>query len=54
MEQEWPIFDLKRYWEIRALRDGVLELAIGDKAPRAGLGKEDTRKGKRGCMTRVC
>jgi hypothetical protein len=53
VEQEWPIFDLKRYWEVRALRNGVLKLAIGDKTPRAGLGNGDTREGKRGYMTLV-
>ena len=48
VEQEWPIFDLKGYWKVRALRDGVLKLAIGDETPRTGLGTGDTRKGKRG------
>jgi hypothetical protein len=42
VEQEWPVFDLKRYWKVRALGDGVLKLAIGDETPRAGLGKGET------------
>jgi hypothetical protein len=54
VEQEWPVFDLKRYWKVRALGDGVLKLAIGDKAPWTGLGNGDTRKCKRGYVTRVC
>lgn len=54
VEQERPVFDLKRYWKVRALRDGVLKLAIGDKTPRTGLGNGDTRQGKRGYMARVC
>ena len=39
VEHEWPVFNLKRYWKIRALRNGILKLAICDEAPRAGLGK---------------
>jgi hypothetical protein len=39
VEHEWPVFNLKRYWKVRALSDGVLKLAIGDETPRAGLGK---------------
>jgi hypothetical protein len=39
VEHERPVFNLKRYWKVRALRDGVLKLAIGDETPRAGLGK---------------
>ena len=50
MKQEWPVFDLKGYWKVRALRNGVLKSAIVDETPRAGLGKGDTRKGKRGYM----
>jgi hypothetical protein len=46
VEQKWPIFDLKRYWKVRALRNGVLKLAMSDEAPRACLG----RGGKRGYM----
>jgi hypothetical protein len=53
VEHEWPVFDLKRYWKVGALRDGVLKLAIGDETPRAGLEKGDTRNGKRGCMIDV-
>ena len=48
VQQEWPVFDLKRYWKVRALRDSVLKLAIGDKTPGVqALGKGDTQKGKR-------
>jgi hypothetical protein len=54
VEQEWPVFDLKGYWKVRALRDGVLKLAMGDETPRAGLGKGETRKGKPGYMARIC
>jgi hypothetical protein len=55
VEQEWPVFDLKRYWKVRALRDAVLELAIGDETPRAGLGKGKARKCKRGIQdARIC
>lgn len=43
MEQEWSVFDLKRYWKVRALPDSVLKLVMGDKTPRAGLGKAETR-----------
>lgn len=39
VEREWPVFNLKRYWKIRALSDGVVKFAIGDETPRAGLGK---------------
>jgi hypothetical protein len=55
VEYEWPVFNLKRYWKVRALGDGVLKLAIGDETPRAALGKGkgDTRKGKRGYMIDV-
>jgi hypothetical protein len=53
VKQEWSVFDYKRYWKIRALRDGVLKLAMGDETPRAGLGKAETQNVKPGYMTRV-
>lgn len=45
MKHKWPIFDLKRYRKVAALRNGVLKLAMGDEAPRACLGKGgDTKR----------
>jgi hypothetical protein len=37
VEQERAVFDFESYWEVGALGDGVLELAMGDEAPGAGL-----------------
>lgn len=42
MEQERPVFDLEGYWEVGALRDGSLELTMGDIAPGTGkVGDDD-------------
>jgi hypothetical protein len=43
VEQEWAVFDLEGYWEVGALRDGSLELAMGNIAPGAGLWGGDAK-----------
>ena len=48
VEQERSVFDLKGYRKVRALRYGILELAMANETPRAGLERRETRKGKRG------
>jgi hypothetical protein len=37
VEQERPVLDFERYWEVGALGDGILEIAMGDETPGAGL-----------------
>ena len=37
VEQERPVFDFERYREVGALGDGVLEVAMSDETPGAGL-----------------
>jgi hypothetical protein len=37
VEQERPVLDFERYWEVGTLGDGILELAMSDETPGAGL-----------------
>jgi len=37
VEQEGPVLDFERYWEVAALGDGILEFAMSDETPGAGL-----------------
>ena len=53
VEQERSVFDLKGYRKVRALGYSILEFAMANETPRAGLGEAESRKGKRGSTTRV-
>jgi hypothetical protein len=37
VEQERPILDFERYWEVGALGDGILKIAMSDETPGTGL-----------------
>jgi hypothetical protein len=52
VEQERPVFDFERYWEVGALGDGVLKRAMSDETPLAGLWRRE--KVSERCMAREC